>query len=65
MEFKKRYYKPSSSSSNKTGGSPRLPGNYAGRTSSAMDSRAELILCLDGKGGCIGCAGVEGEVLYI
>lgn len=57
MEFKKRYYKPSSSKS----GSPRLPGNYAGRTSSALDSRAELILCLDGKGDCIGCAGVEVE----
>eukprot|EP00956_Cyclotella_meneghiniana_P031039 scaffold80353_cov24-Cyclotella_meneghiniana.AAC.1 len=37
----------------------RLPGQYAGQSS---DSRAELVLCLDTKGGrIIGCAGVEGQ----
>ena len=52
MEFKKRYKQKVTGSGN------RLPGNYAGRTSS---TRAELVLCVDGKGDCIGCAGVEGE----
>ena len=37
--------------------SGRLPGRYAGQSS---DARAELVLCLDNKGECIGCAGVEG-----
>ena len=56
MEFKKRY-KPKVTVGS---GLNRLPGNYAGRTS---DSRAELVLCVDGKGECIGCAGVEGELI--
>ena len=50
-EFKKRY-------KSRTVPSGRLPGSYAGQSS---DSRAELVLCLDNKGNCIGCAGVEGE----
>ena len=54
MEFKKRY-KPKVTVGS---GLNRLPGNYAGRTS---DNRAELVLCVDGRGECIGCAGVEGE----
>lgn len=54
MEFKKRY-KPKVTVGS---GLNRLPGNYAGRTS---DTRAELVLCVDGKGECIGCAGVEVE----
>ncbi|KAL7535750.1 hypothetical protein ACHAXR_006707 [Thalassiosira sp. AJA248-18] len=54
MEFKKRY----KSSRPVASGSNRVPGNYAGRIS---DSRAELVLCLDGRGECIGCAGVEVE----
>lgn len=39
-----------------------MPGNYAGRSS---DNRAELVLCVDGKGDCIGCAGVEGELFIL
>ena len=51
-EFKKRYR-------SKTVPRGRLPGQYAGQSS---DSRAELVLCLDTKGGnIIGCAGVEGQ----
>ena len=57
-EFKKRY-KPKITVGS---GSNRLPGNYAGRSS---DNRAELVLCLDGKGDCIGCAGVEGELFIL
>lgn len=49
-EFKKRY-------KSRPQPSGRLPGNYAGRSS---DSRAELVLCLDSRGECVGCAGVEG-----
>lgn len=57
-EFKKRY-KPKIAVGS---GSNRLPGNYAGRSS---DNRAELVLCVDGKGDCIGCAGVEGELFIL
>lgn len=57
-EFKKRY-KPKITVGS---GSNRLPGNYAGRSS---DNRAELVLCVDGKGDCIGCAGVEGELFIL
>lgn len=60
-EFKKRYNAKRSTataaaSAAKAGGN-RLPGSYA--ASSAMDSRAELVLCVDSQGDCIGCAGVE------
>jgi len=62
-EFKKRYNAKRSTASyaaaSKAGGSNRLPGNYAAMASAAMDSRSELVLCVDGKGECIGCAGVE------
>ncbi|KAL7505689.1 hypothetical protein ACHAXN_003128 [Cyclotella atomus] len=51
-EFKKRYKSRALPSGS------RLPGRYAGRSS---DSRAELVLCLDSKEECIGCAGVEVE----
>jgi len=57
MEFKKRY--------KVTGGGKgkgnNLPGNYAGRS---IDSTSELVLCLDGKGECIGCAGVEYDTTF-
>ena len=59
MEFKKRYKANNVSNSAKGNNITRLPGNYAGRVRS--DSRSELVLCLDGRGECIGCAGVEGE----
>jgi hypothetical protein len=52
-EFKKRYKSRALPSGS------RLPGRYAGRSS---DSRAELVLCLDSKEECIGCAGVEGKL---
>lgn len=52
-EFKKRY---KSRASTTTGS--RMPGSFSGRS----DSRSELVLCLDGKGEVIGCAGVEGEL---
>ena len=55
MEFKKRY-KPKVT----TSGLNRLPGNYANRSNT--DSRAELVVCVDSKGDCIGCAGVEGKL---
>jgi hypothetical protein len=42
--------------------SGRLPGNYAGRS---FDSGAELILCVNGSGEIIGCAGVEGERIFL
>ena len=42
--------------------SGRLPGNYAGRS---YDSSAELVLCVNGSGDVIGCAGVEGEITGI
>lgn len=42
--------------------SGRLPGNYAGRS---YDSSAELVLCVNGSGDVIGCAGVEGEITDI
>jgi len=54
MEFKKRY----KSARPVASGSNRLPGNYAGKS---LDKQAELVLCVDGKGECVGCAGVEGE----
>ena len=57
-EFKKRY-KPKITVGS---GSNRLPGNYAGRSS---DNRAELVLCVDGKGDIYGCAGVEGELFIL
>ena len=50
-EFKKRY-------KSRTIAGGNLPGAYAGRSS---DSRSELVLCVNGNGECIGCAGVEGE----
>ncbi len=46
-EFKKRYKSRASTT-----------GSFSGRS----DSRSELVLCLDGKGEVIGCAGVEGEL---
>ena len=58
MEFKKRYKQKVTISGNN-----RLPGNMAGRIS--QDSRAELVLCVDSKGDCIGCAGVEGELFIL
>ena len=56
----------SSSSSSRTAGSSgsmnRLPGRYADKLLiSSFDSRAELLLCVNTKGECLGCAGVEGE----
>jgi ribosomal protein S18 acetylase RimI-like enzyme len=54
MEFKKRY----KSARPVASGSNRLPGNYAGKS---LDKQAELVLCVDGKGECVGCAGVEVE----
>ena len=57
MEFKKRYKQKITISGNN-----RLPGNMAGRAN--QDSRAELVLCVDSKGDCIGCAGVEGKFYY-
>ena len=58
MEFKKRY-KPKVT----TSGLNRLPGNMASRSNT--DSRAELVVCVDSKGDCIGCAGVEGKLYTI
>ncbi|KAL7465023.1 hypothetical protein ACHAXS_005351 [Conticribra weissflogii] len=51
-EFKKRY------KSREIASGTNLPGAYAGRTS---DVRSELILCVNGKGETIGCAGIEVE----
>ena len=51
-EFSKRYRRRG------TVQSGRLPGNYAGRS---FDSSAELVLCVNGSGEVIGCAGVEGK----
>ena len=59
MEFKKRYKQKVT-----TSGLNRLPGNMASR-SNAADSRAELVVCVDSKGDCIGCAGVEGKLYTI
>jgi len=52
-EFKKRY----KVSRPATG---RLPGNYAGRS---QDKESELVLCLDSRGECMGCAGIEVETI--
>jgi len=58
MEFKKRY--KAAATATAAANNSRMPGSYAGRSSSNKnDSRSELVLCLDGKGECIGCAGVE------
>eukprot|EP00571_Detonula_confervacea_P005367 CAMPEP_0172313276 /NCGR_PEP_ID=MMETSP1058-20130122/19903_1 /TAXON_ID=83371 /ORGANISM="Detonula confervacea, Strain CCMP 353" /LENGTH=323 /DNA_ID=CAMNT_0013026905 /DNA_START=46 /DNA_END=1017 /DNA_ORIENTATION=+ len=67
-EFKKRYNAKRSTAgaaaSVAAKGSNRLPGNYATQSAS-LDSRAELVLCVDGKGECIGCAGVEVDKIKI
>jgi hypothetical protein len=39
----------------------RLPGRYADKLIPTFDARAELVLCVNSKGECLGCAGVEGE----
>ena len=51
-EFNKRYRRRAAKQSG------RLPGNYAGRS---LDSNSELILCVNGIGEVIGCAGIEGK----
>ncbi len=51
-EFNKRYKRREAVQSGK------LPGNYAGRS---LDSTSELVLCVNGSGEVIGCAGVEGK----
>ena len=61
MEFKRRYNNSSSSSPSSKGS--RMPGNYTGRSS--LDTPAELVLCMNCKGECIGCAGVEGEFVFL
>ena len=51
-EFNKRYKRRGAVQSG------RLPGNYAGRS---LDSSSELVLCVNGSGEVIGCAGIEGK----
>jgi hypothetical protein len=51
-EFNKRYKRREAVQTGK------LPGNYAGRS---LDSTSELVLCVNGSGEVIGCAGVEGK----
>jgi len=49
-EFNKRYKRREAVQTGK------LPGNYAGRS---LDATSELVLCVNGSGEVIGCAGVE------
>lgn len=62
LEFKRRYKSAPAQQAGGGSGS-RLPGNYAGRRSSSMDKRSELVLCVGGSSGggeeVAGCAGVE------
>ena len=53
-EFKKRY------KVSRPAASGRLPGDYAGRS---VDKESELVLCLDSRGECMGCAGIEVETI--
>lgn len=57
-EFNKRYRRRGAVQSG------RLPGNY-NYTGRSYDSSAELVLCVNGSGDVIGCAGVEGEITDI
>ena len=79
QEFKKRYNNKNNTNNKSSfsrsgsgsgagagsiGSSNRLPGRYADKQS-PLDSRAELVLCLNDRGECLGCAGVEGEFLVM